>query len=125
MRISDWSSDVCFRSVITRAGATTAADLLTVGRPANFVPIPHGGPREEQRRNADTLAEAGVGWCAPAPGFTVEQLPAPLGELLASPIKRPQPEAVERALVGQRAAAELAALVAGSRGGWQDAKTTR
>src|SRR3546814_14543206 len=53
--------------VITRAGATTAADLLAIGRPAIFVPIPHGGSREEQRRNADTLAEAGVGWCVPEP----------------------------------------------------------
>src|SRR3546814_19233269 len=62
--------------VITRAGATTAADLLAIGRPAIFVPIPHGGSREEQRRHADTLAEAGVGWCVPEPGFTVEKLTA-------------------------------------------------
>src|SRR3546814_17877670 len=100
MRISDWSSDVCSSDlreagiaaevrpffddvgarlhaahlVITRAGATTAADLLTVGRPAIFVPIPHGGSREAQRRNADTLAEAGVGWCVPEPGCTGEKL---------------------------------------------------
>src|SRR3546814_13518762 len=38
--------------VITRAGATTAADLLTVGRPPTFVPIPHGGPPEGQDRKS-------------------------------------------------------------------------
>src|SRR5690606_32002561 len=80
--------------VITRAGATTAADLLTVGRPAIFVPIPHGGSLEEQRRNADTLAEAGVGWCMPEPGFTAERLSALLAGLFASTIKLPQAAAV-------------------------------
>ena len=71
--------------LIARAGATTAADLLVMGRPAIFVPIPHGGSREEQRRNADTLAEAGVGWCRPEPEFTPESLAALLDELLTSP----------------------------------------
>src|SRR5690606_28898995 len=80
--------------VVTRAGATTAADLLTVGRPAIFVPIPHGGSREEQRRNAETLAEAGVGWCVPEPELTAEKLSALLGELFASTIKLPQAAAV-------------------------------
>src|SRR3546814_15431909 len=70
--------------VITRAGATTAADLLAIGRPAIFVPIQHGGSREEQRRNADTLAEAGVGWGVPVTGFTVEMTTALWSDLLAS-----------------------------------------
>src|SRR3546814_14689391 len=97
--------------VITRAGATTAADLLAIGRPAIFVPIPHGGSREEQRRNADTLAEAGVGWCVPEPEFTVEKLSALLGELFASTIKLPQAAVVAASMGRPRAAAELADLV--------------
>ena len=97
--------------VITRAGATTAADLLTVGRPAIFVPIPHGGSREEQRRNAETLAEAGVGWCVPEPALTAEKLSALLAELFASTIKLPQAAAVAASMGRPRAAAELADLV--------------
>ncbi|MFC3716628.1 glycosyltransferase [Luteimonas soli] len=97
--------------VITRAGATTAADLLTVGRPAIFVPIPHGGSRDEQRRNAETLAEAGVGWCVPEPELTVEKLTALLGELFSSTIKLPQAAAVAASMGRPRAAAELADLV--------------
>src|SRR3546814_7168039 len=93
MRISDWSSDVC-------------SSDLTVGRPAIFVPIPHGGSREEQRRNADTLAEAGVGWCVPEPEFTVEKLSALLGELFASTIKLPQAAVVAASMGRPRAAAE-------------------
>ena len=97
--------------VITRAGATTAADLLTVGRPAIFVPIPQGGAREEQRRNADTLAEAGVGWCVPEPELTAEKLSKLLGELFASAIKLPQAAAVAASMGRPRAAINLADLV--------------
>jgi len=97
--------------VITRAGATTAADLLTVGRPAIFVPIPHGGSREEQRRNADTLADAGVGWCLPEPEFAPERLAGLLGELFASAIKLPQAAAVAASMGRPQAAAALADLV--------------
>lgn len=97
--------------VIARAGATTAADLLTVGRPAIFVPIPHGGSREEQRRNADTLADAGVGWCLPEPELTSGKLGALLAELFTSSIKLPQAAAVAASMARPRAAANLADLV--------------
>src|SRR3546814_14063135 len=91
--------------------------LFRSGRPAIFVPIPHGGSREEQRRNADTLAEAGVGWCVPEPGFTVEKLTALLAELFASTIKLPQAAAVAASMGRPRAAAELADLVERMRAG--------
>lgn len=97
--------------VMTRAGATTAADLLTVGRPAIFVPIPHGGSRDEQRRNAETLADAGVGWCVPEPELSVEKLSALLSALFASTIKLPQAAAVAASMGRPKAAANLADLV--------------
>lgn len=49
--------------VVTRAGATTIADLLVVGRPAIVVPIPQGGSRDEQLGNARALERLGAGWC--------------------------------------------------------------
>lgn len=70
--------------VIARAGATTAADLLTVGRPGIFVPIPQGGSREEQRRNAETMARAGAGWCVPETDLTPASLTLMLEELFSS-----------------------------------------
>lgn len=97
--------------VITRAGASTAADLLTVGRPAIFVPIPHGGSREEQRRNAQTLAEAGVGWWTPESGFTAEWLRARLETLFAASDALPRAAAAASALAQPRAASNLADLV--------------
>jgi UDP-N-acetylglucosamine--N-acetylmuramyl-(pentapeptide) pyrophosphoryl-undecaprenol N-acetylglucosamine transferase len=97
--------------VITRAGASTAADLLTVGRPAIFVPIPQGGSREEQQRNAQTLAEAGVGWWTPEPGFTADWLRERLETLFASPDALPRAAAAAHALAQPDAAANLADLV--------------
>ncbi|MGY0650802.1 UDP-N-acetylglucosamine--N-acetylmuramyl-(pentapeptide) pyrophosphoryl-undecaprenol N-acetylglucosamine transferase [Luteimonas sp. A537] len=71
--------------VITRAGATTIADLLVVGRPAILVPIPQGGSRDEQRGNAEALERLGAGWCMREDdgGFTAEALAARLRELFA------------------------------------------
>jgi UDP-N-acetylglucosamine--N-acetylmuramyl-(pentapeptide) pyrophosphoryl-undecaprenol N-acetylglucosamine transferase len=97
--------------VITRAGASTAADLLTVGRPAIFVPIPQGGSREEQRRNAQTLAEAGVGWWTPEPGFAAGWLRERLETLFASPDALPRAAAAAAALAQPDAAVKLADLV--------------
>jgi len=73
--------------VITRAGASTAADLLTMGRPAIFVPLPHGGSRQEQARNAQTLADAGVGWVMPEPELTPGALCAQLLALFSTPVR--------------------------------------
>src|SRR5690606_18089076 len=99
--------------VVTRAGATTAADLLTIGRPAVFVPLPHGGAREEQRRNAETLAGAGVGWHLPEAELTPEALAGVLGEAFASPTRLPEAARAAAALGRGDAAARLADVVEG------------
>ncbi len=97
--------------VVTRAGASTAADLLAVGRPAIFVPIPHGGSREEQQRNAQTLAQAGVGWWTPESGFSAEWLRERLEGLFASEDALPRAAAAAAAMAQPHAAANLADLV--------------
>ena len=97
--------------VVTRAGATTAADLLTIGRPAIFVPLPHGGAREEQRRNAETLAQAGVGWHVDEAGLTPESLAEVLREAFESPTRLPEAARAAAALGRPDAAAQLADAV--------------
>lgn len=97
--------------VITRAGASTAADLLAIGRPAIFVPLPHGGSRAEQRRNAQTLAQAGAGWHVAEADFTPEALSRQLADLLASPTRLPDAARAAAALGRPDAAARLADLV--------------
>jgi UDP-N-acetylglucosamine--N-acetylmuramyl-(pentapeptide) pyrophosphoryl-undecaprenol N-acetylglucosamine transferase len=73
--------------VLTRAGATTIADLLVVGRPAIVVPIPQGGSRAEQRGNAEALERLGAGWCMAEDegAFTAPALASRLGALFADP----------------------------------------
>ena len=97
--------------VVTRAGATTAADLLTIGRPAIFVPLPHGGAREEQRRNAQTLAQAGVGWHVDEGDLSPESLAAILREAFESPSRLPEAARAAAALGRPDAAARLADAV--------------
>lgn len=97
--------------VITRAGATTAADLLTMGRPAILVPIPQGGSRDEQRRNAETLAAAGIGWCLPEPELTPGRLATLLTDAFASPTVLREAARASSALGRPQAASSLADLV--------------
>lgn len=97
--------------VVTRAGASTIADLLVCGRPAIFVPIPQGGSREEQRGNAQALAEAGAGWWTPQDGFTAPWLGEQLQRLFASPDALPQAAALAGEMGQPQAAANLADLV--------------
>jgi UDP-N-acetylglucosamine--N-acetylmuramyl-(pentapeptide) pyrophosphoryl-undecaprenol N-acetylglucosamine transferase len=102
--------------VIARAGATTAADLLAIGRPAIFVPIPQGGSREEQLRNAQSLAAAGVGWCIEERELAPATLATRLEALLSSPTALPAAAAIAAGLGRADAAARLADLVEGLAG---------
>jgi len=97
--------------VITRAGASTAADLLTIGRPAIFVPLPRGGSRQEQARNAQTLADAGVGWVIPEAELSPEALNAQLTALFNAPERLDTAAQAAAALATPCAAARLADLV--------------
>nr|CRH06763.1 GT28 : related to UDP-GlcNac:undecaprenyldiphospho-muramoylpentapeptide-b-N-acetylglucosaminyltransferase [Candidatus Magnetococcus massalia] len=47
--------------VISRAGATTVAELAAAGRPALMIPYPYAAD-DHQAANADALAEVGGGW---------------------------------------------------------------
>jgi len=70
--------------VISRAGASTVAELTAAGRPALLVPYPFAAD-DHQRANARAIDEAGGGWLMPEPGFTAEALSARLESLLGKP----------------------------------------
>ncbi|MCD9045505.1 UDP-N-acetylglucosamine--N-acetylmuramyl-(pentapeptide) pyrophosphoryl-undecaprenol N-acetylglucosamine transferase [Luteimonas sp. MHLX1A] len=97
--------------VVTRAGATTIADLLAIGRPAIFVPIPQGGSADEQLRNARTLEQLGAGWCMPEAELDAAALAARLQALFASTEALPQAAARAAAAGRPDAAARLADAV--------------
>jgi UDP-N-acetylglucosamine--N-acetylmuramyl-(pentapeptide) pyrophosphoryl-undecaprenol N-acetylglucosamine transferase len=96
--------------VICRAGASTAADLTAIGRPAIFVPIPRGGSADEQRRNAEAFQRAGAGWHLSQVGLERGELSGLLASLFGGEALHPAAEASAR--LGQpEAAARLADLV--------------
>ena len=70
--------------VITRAGASTIADLTVIGRPAILVPLA-AAIRDEQTANARQMVEAGAGVLMPEPAFTPAALTAAVTTFLADP----------------------------------------
>jgi len=70
--------------VISRAGASTCAELAVVARPAILVPLP-GAIDDHQTANARALAEAGAACVIAQPAFTVSRLTDVLAEKLSDP----------------------------------------
>jgi len=70
--------------VIARAGASTVAELMAIGRPAILVPLPHALDND-QLENATRLQEAGGGWCLRQGDLTPENLANELERLFNSP----------------------------------------
>lgn len=69
---------------IGRAGAATTAELTAAGRPAIYVPYPHHAD-QQQKNNADRIADAGGAWVMTESGFTVEALSERIETFLQSP----------------------------------------
>jgi UDP-N-acetylglucosamine--N-acetylmuramyl-(pentapeptide) pyrophosphoryl-undecaprenol N-acetylglucosamine transferase len=70
--------------VIARSGASTVAEVATAGRPAIFVPYPHHKD-QQQKMNADAIADVGGAWVMTESGFTVDALRARIETFLQSP----------------------------------------
>lgn len=70
--------------VIARSGASTVAEVTTAGRPAIFVPYPHHED-QQQKINADTVADAGGAWVMTQNGFTEEAVLARVETFLQNP----------------------------------------
>ncbi|MEM7441850.1 MAG: undecaprenyldiphospho-muramoylpentapeptide beta-N-acetylglucosaminyltransferase [Pseudomonadota bacterium] len=98
---------------ITRAGASTCAELTVAGRPSILVPYPYAAD-DHQRANAQNLVEAGAAWVLPQDGFTVEGLAGCLDNLLMLPetLTRAAEDASKLGIVD--AADRLADLVLGA-----------
>ncbi|MCB9982486.1 MAG: undecaprenyldiphospho-muramoylpentapeptide beta-N-acetylglucosaminyltransferase [Rhodospirillales bacterium] len=69
---------------IGRSGASTVAEMSAAGRPAIFVPYPHHKD-QQQKMNAETIADAGGGWVMAESGFTPEAVLARIETFLQNP----------------------------------------
>lgn len=67
--------------IVCRAGATTLAEIVTVGRPAVLIPYPHAID-DHQRENALRIVRAGAGWMIPEDTLTPEILSRKIAGLL-------------------------------------------
>ncbi len=61
--------------VLCRSGASTIAELSTIGRPAILVPLPHAIDND-QLRNAQKFSGSGAGWLLPQSEITPAELAA-------------------------------------------------
>lgn len=103
--------------VICRSGAGTVSEVTTAGRPAIFVPYPHHAD-QQQKRNADSVADAGGGWVMTQNGFTVDALLARLETFLQTPQTLFRAAENARACGRPDAARKLGNIVMALASGW-------
>ncbi|HXG79147.1 MAG TPA: undecaprenyldiphospho-muramoylpentapeptide beta-N-acetylglucosaminyltransferase [Methyloceanibacter sp.] len=95
--------------VIARAGASTVAELMAIGRPCILVPLPHALDND-QLENATRLAEGGGGWCIKQNELTPERLAAELEGLFTAPERLADAAAKAKAMATTDAVTKLADL---------------
>jgi UDP-N-acetylglucosamine--N-acetylmuramyl-(pentapeptide) pyrophosphoryl-undecaprenol N-acetylglucosamine transferase len=96
--------------LIGRAGASSVAETMTVGRPAILVPYPHAVD-DHQSFNAHALDEAGGGWLMAQETFTPDALAARLVSLLGTPAVLTRAAACARSAGRPDAANRLADVI--------------
>jgi len=94
--------------VVSRAGASSIAELTVVGRAAVLVPFPHAAD-DHQARNAEALARAGGAVCVRQEAADVTRLAAEMGRLLRDDRARTLMADASRACGKPRAAHDVAA----------------
>jgi UDP-N-acetylglucosamine--N-acetylmuramyl-(pentapeptide) pyrophosphoryl-undecaprenol N-acetylglucosamine transferase len=92
--------------VISRAGATTLAELAAAGRPAVLIPFP-GATDDHQRKNAEVVAAAGGAVVLDQRELTAENLAATVAELLGDPTRLERMAAAIRTLARRDAASRI------------------
>ena len=102
--------------VISRAGATTVAELAVAGKAALLVPFP-AATDQHQLANARALERAGAARVIEQKNLTPQRLVSEIGSLLAAPGQLVQMESAARTLSRPDAAAQIAELVEGLAGG--------
>lgn len=105
--------------VICRSGASTVAEVTTAGRPAIFVPYPHHKD-QQQKMNADAVADAGGAWMMTESGFTEDALLARIETFLQTPEILFKAAEKARTCGQPDAARKLGNLVTAIVSGWKD-----
>ncbi|MCF8495077.1 MAG: undecaprenyldiphospho-muramoylpentapeptide beta-N-acetylglucosaminyltransferase [Alphaproteobacteria bacterium] len=105
--------------VIARSGASTVAEVTAAGRPAIFVPYPHHKD-QQQKMNAEAVADAGGAWMMTESGFTQDALLARIETFLQNPQTLFRAAEKSRSCGRPDAARKLGNLVTALASGWTD-----
>ncbi len=96
--------------LITRAGASTIAELTAAGRPAILVPLPNSID-DHQMANGRALEAAGGGWVMPQAGLSPRLLADKLGAVIEDPSALEHAASAARQMGRRNAAEQLADIV--------------
>jgi UDP-N-acetylglucosamine--N-acetylmuramyl-(pentapeptide) pyrophosphoryl-undecaprenol N-acetylglucosamine transferase len=96
--------------LVCRSGASTVAEITAAGKPAIFIPFPQAAD-DHQRRNAETIANAGAAVLIPQSELTPERLAQTVTELLSTPARLKEMSERARALAHADAAGRMARMV--------------
>lgn len=113
--VSSFYSDMHIRYsqtqlMIARSGMSTVAEVLATGRPAIFVPLPHGH-RLEQYKNPSAAVAAGGAWLCDQKDFTPEWLASQLQKILHGETDLAAVAAIARSFGKPQAAHAVAEVV--------------
>jgi UDP-N-acetylglucosamine--N-acetylmuramyl-(pentapeptide) pyrophosphoryl-undecaprenol N-acetylglucosamine transferase len=95
--------------VVSRAGATTLAELAAAGRPAIMVPLPYAAD-DHQRKNAEAFERAGAGRMVLQSALTPDRLAEEILALARDPKQLQSMAAASRGLAHRDAAARVVDL---------------
>ncbi|MCK4861692.1 MAG: undecaprenyldiphospho-muramoylpentapeptide beta-N-acetylglucosaminyltransferase [Rhodobacteraceae bacterium] len=96
--------------IVSRAGASSIADLTVIGRPSILIPLAIA-VRDEQTANAKALVESGGAFLIPEPELTAEKLAGHIKAILSDPEGAIAMAQAAAAQGKPEATQELAALV--------------
>lgn len=105
-----WEAFASADLLLCRSGASTVAEVSAAGRPAIFVPFPRAAD-DHQRRNAESLVQAGAAVLLPESELKPERLVETVRDLLADRARLRAMSESARHLAHPDAARTIAALV--------------
>ncbi len=96
--------------VVSRAGATTTAELIAAGKASVMIPFPFAAD-DHQRRNAEALAKAGAGIMILQQDLSGQRLAQQIAKLVREPERVTEMEQAARKLARGDAAAAVVDLI--------------
>jgi UDP-N-acetylglucosamine--N-acetylmuramyl-(pentapeptide) pyrophosphoryl-undecaprenol N-acetylglucosamine transferase len=99
----------CADLIVSRAGASTVAEIAAAGKPSIFVPFPKAAD-DHQRRNAEAMQRAGAAVMLEERDLTSANLAATVARLLSNPADLQAMSVAAKAMAHPRATRDIAEL---------------